>query len=317
MFTAIALAALIAGQTAPATQTPPDEPAVSIEDIIIDGRPLVDRAREYVDEIAAPPRNRSLARWQGEMCVGTVNIPASYAQPMIDRVALVAQVLGIRPDDPGCDPRVLIVMTDDAAGVARDMVDRWPTAFRPNISGSARGEGDLDAFVESTAPVRWWHVSATVDADTGAPVMRQPGEAPPQIQKLVGATRLRSQFRDDMRKVFIIVDVDDVADVSFQQLADYVAFIALAQVDPDGETSGFDTILNLFKGAPQPGLTPWDMAYLEALYKSDTSVTTPNRHDGQVGQNLARQFARQTRADERAAAAEAEAAPAPTPTPGT
>lgn len=298
MLTAIAVAALLAGQSAPAPQNPSEEPAVSIEDIIVDGRPLVDRAREYVSEIAAPPRNRSLARWQDRICVGTVNMPTAHAQALIDRVSLVAQVLGVQPEDPGCDPRVLVVMTDDAAGVASQMVDRWPTVFRPNVSGSARGEGDLEAFVQSTAPVRWWHVSATVDADTGAAVMRQPGQGPATLQK-TGATRLRSHLRDDMRKVFIIIDVDDIANVSFEQLADYVTFITLAQVDPEGVTEGFDTILNLFNASAPTGLTPWDMAYLEALYGSDTTVTTPGRHDSQVGQNLARQFAGQIREEER------------------
>lgn len=310
MLTAIAVAALLAGQTAPAPQTPAEEPSVSIEDIIVDGRPLVERARDYVDEIAAPPRNRSLASWHDKICVGTVNMPTTHAQAMIDRVSMVAQYLGVRADDPGCDPRVLIVMTDDAAGVAAQMVQRWPTILRPNVSGSARGEGDLDAFVQTAAPVRWWHVSATVDAGTGAPVMRQPGEAPPQVAKLVGATRLRSQYRDDMRKVFIVIDVDDIANVSFEQLTDYVAFITLAQVDPDGDTSGFDTILNLFKGGASAGLTAWDMAYLEALYKSDASGTSANRHDNQIGHGLARQFAGQMREEERR---EAATQPAPAP----
>ena len=73
MFTAIALAALLAGQAAPQVPQDPDE-AVAVEDILVNGRPLVERAREFVNEIAAPPNNRNLATWRTEMCVSAVNI---------------------------------------------------------------------------------------------------------------------------------------------------------------------------------------------------------------------------------------------------
>ena len=99
---------------------------------------------------------------------------------------------------------------------------------------------------------------------------------------------MRSPLRDDMRKAFVIIDVDDVANVSFQQLTDYVAFLVMAQTDPEADTGGYDTILNLFKGGGADGLTAWDLAYLEALYASDTTQSNPNRHGSNVGRALAR-----------------------------
>lgn len=293
MFLALTIAGLLAGQTAPPPQIPSGDSSTSVEDIVVDGRPLVERARDYVGEVAAPPRDASLAKWEGDICVGAVNLRNDLAQALVDRISSVAQTLGARPGEPGCDPRVIVVMTDDADGVAAQMVERWPRTFRPGVTGMARDEGDLEAFVASDAPVRWWHVSMTVDVDSGAPVMRMPGQGYRIIDRRVGASRLRSQYRDDMRKVFIVVDVDDVAEVSFEQLADYVTFIALAQVDPEGDTTGHDTILNLFRQSPPARLTGWDHAYLEALYKSDPSVTTPNRHDNQVAYGLARELRRE------------------------
>ena len=85
---------------------------------------------------------------------------------------------------------------------------------------------------------------------------------------MFAASRLNSQIRDDMNKVMIIVDVDDMAATNLNQLADYLTFVALAQVDPDADTAGYDTILNVFR-APQgvDGLTDWDMSYLTSLYR--------------------------------------------------
>ena len=66
---------------------------------------------------------------------------------------------------------------------------------------------------------------------------------------------------------------------SLQQLGDYVAMVAMAQVDPDADTGRFDTILNLFNDpATAPtGLTGWDRAYLEGLYDAGSQTYRVNQ----------------------------------------
>ncbi|MBP8072160.1 MAG: hypothetical protein KAY20_01210, partial [Brevundimonas sp.] len=140
-------------------------------------------------------------------------------------------------------------------------------------------------FIREERPVRWWHVSLPVDSETGLPVVRPPGfvsgsgtggggrdatsaqEYAPNTA-IFAASRLNSQYVDHMKRVFIIVDVDQLNGASIEQLGDYVAMVAMAQIDPDADTARFDTILNLFDGpATAPtGLTGWDRAYLEGLY---------------------------------------------------
>lgn len=313
MFMAIALAGLIAGQAAPQTMPDPDD-SVAVEDILVDGRPLVERAREFVSEIAAPPDNRNLATWRTEMCVSAVNMPVTHGQAMVDRVSQLALHLGVRIGEPGCDPNVIIALSTDAQAMASQLVERRERSFRPNYTGSSQGQQELDAFVQSTAPVRWWHISVPVDAATGEVAVRMPGDDGPRIvNKRMGATRLRSPLRDDMRKAFILIDVDDVADVSFEQLTDYVAFLVMAQTDPEADTGGYDTILNLFKGGGVEGLTAWDLAYLEALYASDTTQSNPNRHGSNVGRALARDIGGQMRDEARQTPPEPETEPTPQP----
>jgi hypothetical protein len=126
----------------------------------------------------------------------------------------------------------------------------------------------LEDFTNSTAPVRWWHVNQTVSADgqelggdNGSQVIR--GGPPPG--------RLRRATRQDFLRGLIIVDARQAEGVQFQALADYLAMVSLAQLDPEGQTIGTPTILNLFAardagGAMPATMTQWDEAYLEGLY---------------------------------------------------
>ena len=69
----------------------------------------------------------------------------------------------------------------------------------------------------------------------------------------------------------MIVDVSKLGTVSWPQLTDYIAMVSLAQVDPDGLPSGYNSILNLFNTPNPPArMTEMDRSYLQALYSMDT-----------------------------------------------
>ena len=151
------------------------------------------------------------------------------------------------------------------------MVDQAPRAFRPagGNAGMDLGLEGLDEFTQSDKAVRWWHVSMPVDARTGAPAIRFPGHPPPVILK-TGVSRLYNGIRDDLQYVIIIVDSTKLAGTTWQQLADYLGVVSLAQIDPSADPVEFDSILNLFSNpAAYSGLTDWDRSYLQALYSFD------------------------------------------------
>jgi hypothetical protein len=269
---AAALASLMiltSGQDMASTQDPavPQSPAVDLEDIVVEGRPLETLTRTFVREVAAPARNRGMARWRNGLCVGVANLQPEVAQYITDRVSTVAQDVGLKPGEPGCEPHVLIIATVDASTFTREFVDVRPRLFRVGGSGMDRGGSAFEAFLENDQPVRWWNISVPVNDDTGLIASRMPGFAPPITP--VQASRITTQIVDDTKRAFIIVDVDKTKDVSLEQLADYIAFITLAQVDPKADTSGYATILNLFDDPAQTRtLTNWDRAYLQGLYNT-------------------------------------------------
>lgn len=275
------LAALLLSSNVSGQETSAEaESAVADETVIVRGRRLSeielelelrDYIRDFIDEVAAPARSRGYARWQRGFCTGIHNLQATVAQYIVDRIAQLALELGIEPGEPGCVPQVNIVCVTNARETASLLVERDPRVFRPIFgnAGMDLGLEALDEFTQSEKAVRWWHVSMPVDARTGAPAVRFPGEDPPVILK-TGVSRLYNGIRDDLRYVIIIVDSSKLAGTTWQQLADYLAVVSLAQIDPWANPTQFDTILNLFSNpAAYSGLTDWDRSYLQALYTFD------------------------------------------------
>jgi hypothetical protein len=218
-----------------------------------------------------------------------VNLGREVAQPIIDRITMAAANLDLRTGDPGCDPNLVVIFTDDGSGAARALNDANPKLFRQNVSGLDRGSAAFHDFLNVERAVRWWSLSLPVDSETGLRAVRVPGErsmvsvdpglaeamkcnpvdCPVSFAPIVekkGVGRLSTQIVDDLFKTIVIIDMNMIGAVNTMQLGDYIAFIGLAQLDAQADTQGFDTVLNLFSGGGQEGLTEWDRSYLAALY---------------------------------------------------
>ncbi len=282
----MSLALFAAAQQDPPVQDPPlqEPPVTRVDDIIVDGRPLSVVAAEYAENVGEAPRGRGLARWNRPICVGTVNLQATVAQPLIDHISGVAEDLGVPTGDPGCRPNVIIVFTDDPRAVAGAMVEADPRGFRLGGRTYHLGSDYREDFLQGERPVRWWATSVPIDSETGQRATRLPGDvdadgnpAAPYIFS-TAASRLNSQIRDDLARIYVVVDVNRVTDVSPQQLADYLAFVALAQIDPQGDVSRQASVLNAFADpASSAGFSDWDLAYLRALYRPGAPMRTNRR----------------------------------------
>ncbi len=291
---------------------PQDQQPVSLPEIVVQGDRDRDAAREFVNRLAAPPRGRGLARWRGPLCAGTVNLRASVAQPILDRLGDTARQLGIETGSPGCSPNLVIIFTDEGAVTANRMVEEDPRLFRVGVSGFDRGSEALARFRTSDAPVRWWALSMPVDPVTGERQARAPGDVggasiPANVAEALGcpggcstidsvlgaapisssttASRLTATTVDALYKVIIIVDTSKIGQVSTIGLADYISMVGFAQVSDEASFDGSDTVLNLFSGGPSE-ITDWDIAFLEALYSAQNRSPTPAAQIGEVADIL-------------------------------
>jgi len=272
------------------------------------------RARAFVDQISlSSVGNERLPRWDSEICVGAVGLGATEAQALVDRISARAASVGLRPGAPGCRANVMVIYAPDSDTLTRQIVDgrRDLLGFYGDEGQATAGREAMEDFASRSRPIRWWHVS-----DTGAGSIRpdaarsrrsadrstalaassgNPNAGRGTLDDLDGAdavrvsgSHAREAARNDLSYALIIVDAQRVAGVPASAWMDYVALVALAQLDPDARPADFPTILNLFS-APQSApttLTAWDVAYLEGLYRGRSTVAG-NRQANDIADRIA------------------------------
>ena len=273
-----------------------DAPPV-VDEVIVRGRRLDDveddlrlQIRNFIGEVVATPPGRGFARWHRRVCIGVHNLDNERAQYIVDRISRLALEVGLEPGEPGCQPEVNILFSTNAREMAANMVESQPRVFM-RVGGHAGmdlGRVALEEFVESEKAVRWWHVSLPVDARTGGAAIEvaklcSTAHCPPTVA-VAGPSRIHNGTRDDLLYVFIVVDATKLKGTTWQQLADYLAVVSLAQIDPRASPAAFDSILNLFTNpAAYSGLTDWDRSYVRALYELDQEQIAPLQTNQIVG----------------------------------
>lgn len=289
----------------------PDSEEVRVEDIEVTGRLPGEAARAYVETVAAAPPGARLARWSMPLCLGVIGARTEVAEGLIDRVSWIAEEVGVETDGPGCTPNVVVILTSDGRGTADALVRRDRDRFHIGVGNSSLSRAQLERFRTSDAAIRWWHTSAPVFADSGELAGRYRGGLPPGADAVSrggvaspsavrGASRMRSGVRHDLNSVTVIVDVNRLEGVSLTVLADFVAMLSLAQIDPRADFSGQNTVLNL-QADPQgvEGLTDWDMDYLRALYAARPDRATAAAQEAEVARGLVRNRSERRRQDDQ------------------
>jgi hypothetical protein len=194
---------------------------------------------------------------------------------VIDQVATRADALDVTLGAPGCSPNLLIIFTTDSDRVARVLVDEYRRVLGYfSTDGATRGRSAMEDFAATPRAVRWWHVSNAAD-ESGAVAVNRTIGGPPAVSTSAGGSRIENPTHQTFTRAIIVVDSARVAGMRIDSLSDYISMAALAQLDPDADTSAYPTILNAFNdGSPgnaELTLTDWDVAYLEGLYASPSN----------------------------------------------
>lgn len=312
------------GRYAAAPRTP--APAVDEPPIVVTGQRLTQLTIEYATALAgAAPETDQIPRWNTELCLSVAGLAPAAAQSLIDRIAQHAHDVGLSAEHEGCQPNIVIVFAGDSDAIARRIVEtrRDLLGYLFSEETVTAGREALDEFANTPRAVRWWHVARRTMADgqtlsdsgPGLPGAATANNAPsgpgPDAQGLPGgahigtfrgvdtvrsqATRVRSNTRQDLNFVLIIVDTRRVAGASQQAMTDYLAMTALAPISPHADMSGLDSVLNVFAqrrdDAPAAAaMTIWDTAYLQSLYTARPDAANIRQHNADIARRMAEQI---------------------------
>jgi hypothetical protein len=119
--------------------------------------------------------------------------------------------------------------------------------------------------------VRIWHNAILLRSDDGPWVYQNIGPAHAVKQGRLKDSRIVASAKEAIVTVVVLIDAKKIGKVTLAQTADYIAMVSLSQVDLGADVGSTNTILNLFSDAqnstPPAGLTEWDAAFLNALYR--------------------------------------------------
>lgn len=266
------------------------------------------RARAFVDQVSLVDNQNALARWTNRICVGAVGLEAAQAQQLVDRISARAQGVGLRAGEPGCTANVMVIYAPDSDTLTRQIVAQRRDLLYGGQDGQfTAGGAALDDFQNTPRPIRWWHVSSAGAGSLRLDAARSrqnSGRAASQGASAAGGggnfsgqgessdmegmdavrsngSRARAEVRNELNYALIIVDASRVSDVPAEAWMDYVALVALAQIDPAARPAGYSSVLNLFGDAETAptGMTAWDAAYLDGLYRARNTESTRQAAD--------------------------------------
>jgi hypothetical protein len=256
----LALALTLLGVAAPAQDSKIDSTTVAAPK----DRAAVERqVRSFVNAIAVKPGDESLARWQTQipLCPLVAGLPGSDGEYILSRVSKIATAAGVPLAPQHCKGNFFVVVTSDPEGVIKAWSKRDVRMFGDETD---QGGTKIREFTASS-PIRVWHNTEYYNLD-GTPL----GNTEGRMNQSARATRIEVNGYRALSSVMAIVDARRMKDVSFGQVAAYVAMIGLAQIRPEANVIDAPTILNLFAGAGKapPGLTSWDEFFLKAVYET-------------------------------------------------
>lgn len=213
-----------------------------------------------------PRIDKPISRRNSAVCIGVMGMGTDFAHVLIDRVESNARSLDISVLGEGCQVNTLIVFTSNSRAQIEKLRKEEPQWFETLLDYEYR------RVLRGTGAVQSWHSTQVKGADGKEFSVAMMGNPPREVavNDPFLATRFAQQLRVDIEGSIIVFDNAHVPGKSIQQLADYATMRLFAPTDDvsEGKGVGMETILSLFeRGAAAPdGLTPFDRAYLGALY---------------------------------------------------
>jgi len=272
-------------------QTPPSDETITITGTRFTPAEARARAAEFVERMGIGEGDRPVARWADPVCPNVQGVDESLANRVEARMREIARGSGIAVAGPGCQTNIVVRFGTDAGQIMRGIAEARPR-YLEDMSPTAR-----DALFTGGAPIRWTYASETW-SDHGMRSSQAGGLAWVSIDGGQGGAALGNipatmSYNSSMistRAVrvltgaAVVVDVDLADGHTLDAVADYVAFVAFAELRV-GEPAPRGSVLALFEENGTHALTDWDRAFLTALYRVPLD-RLGRRHRGMLVRDL-------------------------------
>ena len=242
----------------------------------------------FVSAIAVAPYSETLARWEKPtlICPLVAGLAKDDGEFILTRLSSIASAAGAPLGPTRCKPNFYIIVTSQPD----ELLKAW-NQRDTNMFSDETGSTKIGKFLHASIPIRIWY-NATLNTSDGTPLSTAmpganvPGYATGMLSGVpINPHAMNWRFsRDEVRdltSVIVLVDARRLKGVTFGQVAAYIAMVGLAEIRLDAHLGDAPSILQLFSTAgntPPPGLSPWDQAFIKALYH--TEHTDP----GQLGE---------------------------------
>jgi len=229
----------------------------SAEPIIVTGRPLppTEAIKSLSRAITPYVADGPLPRFNASVCFGTAGLPRQTLEQIGYRLALDAELAGLKLAGDRCKPNVYVLFVDGVGDQVATLVRRKWWVF------GDRSPSEIRDILHERGPVRAWSNNEIRGAD-GQPIGTD------GIVNIPIATRIAPSIRRDTLAAIVLIERAALVGKAPNQIGDYVAMRALGGVHPPRAGSP-ETILSLFDDgiAETPAeMTAFDRGYMRGLY---------------------------------------------------
>jgi hypothetical protein len=256
--------------------------APPVENVIVTGTKSRQVIEGFVKSLAVPTRlTGKIARWEDGICPVADNLPSAFSKFLLQRIKDVAASVGAPVDKrPTCEPNIQIVFTKNPQALLDDIHKK-----APDLLGYYDNDDQRTQAAKFARPIQAWYTPQTVDlrgqahTDTthsGGLMIRVKPTLPPifiphAIATNVTGSRLGDGVRSTFYHVLIVANPDDLKEYEMGALGDYIAMVALSQLDSLDACQQLPSIVNMLaKNCNEKieAVTENDTAYLRGLYSS-------------------------------------------------
>jgi hypothetical protein len=285
------LAASIA--VAPAQISAAQPARAPTENVTVTGTKARQVLEKFVESFTAPTQlTGKIGRWEDGVCPLTVGLRPEFTNFVTKRVRDVAALAAAPVNgDASCRPNIEIIFTTTPQRLLDGILKDHPVYL-----GYHENSAQAEQLAKVTHPIQAWYMTGTKDLHgeiviDGKPVglgvrMGGPGKAPSFLPNahvaVISGSRLGDGLRGTFYRVTIVADPDRLVDYEIGSLADYIAMLALTQLNSLDTCQQLPSIVNMLASGcdrKANALTDNDLGYLRGLYKMSPDRTLRTEQD--------------------------------------